>query len=174
MAQRTLAFAVAAHPTRRGLTDDRGMKVLDLQCEHGHGFEGWFGSEADYASQCERGLVECPLCASRLVSRLPSAPRLNLGAAPEPARTVAPAAAPVTPEQRSVEALWLRAVRHVMEQTEDVGERFAEEARRIHYGEVPQRGIRGRASGADAQSLREEGIEVQVLPLPDVLKGPVQ
>jgi hypothetical protein len=61
-----------------------------------------------------------------------------------------------------------------MEQTEDVGERFAEEARRIHYGEVPQRGIRGRASGADAQSLREEGNDVQVLPVPDLLKGPVQ
>lgn len=172
MARRPLAFAVAARPGGTGLTHDAGMKVLNLQCERGHGFEGWFGSEADYASQCERGLVECPLCASRLVSRLPSAPRLNLGAGREPA--AAPPSAPETPEQRSVEALWLRAVRHVMEQTEDVGERFAEEARRIHYGEVPQRGIRGRASGADAQSLREEGIDVQVLPVPDLLKGPVQ
>ena len=172
MAQRTLALAVAARPGGAGLTHHAGMKVLNLQCEQGHGFEGWFGSEADYASQCERGLVECPLCASRLISRLPRAPRLNLGAGRGPA--AAPTPAPATPEQRSVDALWLRAMRHVMEQTEDVGERFAEEARRIHYGEVPQRGIRGRASGADAQSLREEGIEVQVLPMPDLLKGPVQ
>jgi len=172
MAQRALAFAVAGRPGGAGLTHHAGMKVLNLQCERGHGFEGWFGSEADYASQCERGLVECPLCASRVISRLPSAPRLNLGAAREPAAGAPPA--PATPEQRSVEALWLRAMRHVMEQTEDVGERFAEEARRIHYGEVPQRGIRGRATGADAQSLREEGIDVQVLPLPDLLKGPAQ
>jgi hypothetical protein len=61
-----------------------------------------------------------------------------------------------------------------METTEDVGERFVEEARRIHYGEVEERGIRGRASREDADALREEGIEVMALPLPDALKGPVQ
>lgn len=146
------------------------MKVLDLQCDAGHAFEGWFGSEDDYSAQCERGLVECPLCASRLVSRLPSAPRLNLSAA----RELAAVAAPPTPEQRSVEALWLRAVRHVMAQTEDVGERFPDEARRIHYGETPVRGIRGRASGEQAQALRDEGIEVQSVVLPEALKGTVQ
>lgn len=146
------------------------MKVFDLQCDAGHAFEGWFGSEDDYSAQCERGLVECPLCASRLVSRLPSAPRLNLSAARE-----LPAVAPTpTPEQRSVEALWLRAVRHVMAQTEDVGERFPDEARRIHYGETPVRGIRGRASGEQAQALRDEGIEVQSVVLPEALKGTVQ
>lgn len=145
------------------------MKVLDLQCDAGHAFEGWFGSEDDYSAQCERGLVECPLCASRLVSRLPSAPRLNLSARELPA-----VAAPPTPEQRSVEALWLRAVRHVMAQTEDVGERFPDEARRIHYGETPVRGIRGRASGEQAQALRDEGIEVQSVVLPEALKGTVQ
>lgn len=143
------------------------MKVLNLQCEHGHGFEGWFGSEDDYAAQCDRGLVECPLCASRLVSRLPSAPRLNLSASRE-------LAAPATPERQSVEAMWMHAVRHVMAKTEDVGERFADEARRIHYGEVPERGIRGQASGEEAQALREEGIEVQALPMPKVLKEPLQ
>jgi len=88
MAQRALAFAVAGRPGGAGLTHHAGMKVLNLQCERGHGFEGWFGSEADYASQCERGLVECPLCASRLISRLPSAPRLNLGAAREPRQII--------------------------------------------------------------------------------------
>lgn len=143
------------------------MKVLNLQCEHGHGFEGWFGSDDDYAEQSERGLVECPLCASRLVSRLPSAPRLNLSAA----RALT---APATPERQSVEAMWMHAVRHVMAQTEDVGERFADEARRIHYGEVPERGIRGQASGAEAQALRDEGIEVQALPMPKVMKEPLQ
>ncbi|MBA3599010.1 MAG: DUF1178 family protein [Methylibium sp.] len=147
------------------------MKVLDLLCDAGHAFEGWFGSEDDYSAQCERGLVECPLCASRLVSRLPSAPRLNLSAARGSVAVAAPSA---TPEQHSVEALWLRAVRHVMAQTEDVGERFPDEARRIHYGEVPTRGIRGRASGEQAQALRDEGIEVQSVVLPEALKGTVQ
>ena len=68
----------------------------------------------------------------------------------------------------------LRAVRQVLNSTEDVGERFPEEARRIHYGEVEERGIRGRASREDADALREEGIEVMALPLPAAVKGPVQ
>lgn len=146
------------------------MKVLNLRCEHGHGFEGWFGSDDDYRAQCERGLVECPLCASSVVSRLPSAPRLHLSTS----REVAVPTRCATPEQQSVEALWLRAVRHVMAQTEDVGERFAAEARRIHYGETPERGIRGQASPDEAQALREEGIDVHALPLPKALKGPLQ
>ncbi len=144
------------------------MKVFSLQCEHGHAFEGWFDSEDAYLEQGERGLLECPLCASRQVQRLPSAPRLNLAAGRERAEVAA------TPEQRSVEALWLRAVRHVMAQTEDVGERFATEARRIHYGEAAERGIRGRASLAEAEALRDEGIELFSLPLPQGLKGPLQ
>jgi hypothetical protein len=153
------------------------MKVLDLRCDNSHGFEGWFGSEDDFSSQLTRGLVECPLCGSKSVSRLPSAPRLNLSNAREPAVQPPAGAVPApvpSPEAQQLQALWVQAVRHVMAHTEDVGERFADEARRIHYGDAPDRGIRGRASGADAQSLREEGIEVQVLPLPDLLKGPVQ
>jgi hypothetical protein len=152
------------------------MKVLNLQCSQGHGFEGWFGSEDDYQVQLERGLVECPLCADKGVTRLPTAPRLNLSGAREEVVVPAPAsrAAPATPEQASVEALWLGAVRHVMAHTEDVGERFAEEARRIHYGETEHRGIRGRASVEDAQALRDEGIEVFSLPVPAALKGPTQ
>ncbi|HKX94941.1 MAG TPA: DUF1178 family protein [Methylibium sp.] len=144
------------------------MKVFNLQCAQGHGFEGWFASEDAYVEQGERGLVECPLCASRQVLRLPSAPRLNLSSA---AREAA-GAPPATPEQRSVEALWLRAVRHVMAQTEDVGERFADEARRIHYGEAAERGIRGRASRDEADALRDEGIDVHALPWPAGADGP--
>jgi hypothetical protein len=151
------------------------MKVLNLQCSLGHGFEGWFGSEDDYQSQFERGLVECPLCADKAVTRLPSAPRLNLSGSREDVTVPSLARAPAaTPEQASVEALWLGAVRHVMANTEDVGERFAEEARRIHYGETEHRGIRGRASTEDAQALRDEGIEVMALPLPAALKGSTQ
>jgi hypothetical protein len=138
------------------------MKVLSLRCANGHGFEGWFGSDDEFMDQNGRGLVECPLCADKIVSRMPSAPRLNLsGARPE----AAPADA---------QALWLKAVRHVIENTEDVGRRFAEEARRIHYGEVESRGIRGQASPDEAQSLRDEGIEIASLPVPQALKEPLQ
>jgi hypothetical protein len=152
------------------------MKVFNLRCAVGHGFEGWFGSEEDWVSQQAHGLVECPLCGDRHVERLPSAPRLNLSGAKDAGGTAvpapAPAAAPMTPERAGVEALWLQAVRHVMARTEDVGDRFAEEARRIHHGEVEERGIRGRSSPEELQSLQEEGIEVFSLPVPDALKGP--
>jgi hypothetical protein len=140
------------------------MKVLSLRCANGHGFEGWFGSDEEFMDQNGRGLLECPLCADKVVSRMPSAPRLNLSGA----RETAPAA-PADPQ-----ALWLKAVRHVIENTEDVGRRFAEEARRIHYGEIESRGIRGQATPDEAQSLRDEGIEVASLPVPQALKEPLQ
>ena len=73
-----------------------------------------------------------------------------------------------------LQAMWLKAVRHVLANTEDVGERFAEEARRIHYGEVPQRGIRGQVSPEQRDDLIDEGIEIFALPLPRALDGPVQ
>ena len=147
------------------------MKVLDLRCGNGHGFEGWFGSEEDFLDQNGRGLVECPMCADHVVTRLPSAPRLNLSGAREPA---APAATQVEPATADLQALWMQVVRHAIENTDDVGERFAEEARRIHYGETEARGIRGVASTQERQALHEEGIEVMSLPIPPVLKGPVQ
>ncbi len=143
------------------------MKVLDLRCAQDHRFEGWFASDEDQASQRERGLLACPLCGETDVQRLPSAPRLNLGAT-QPAENLA------LPAADDLQAQWLRAMRRMLERTEDVGERFAEEARRIHYGEVPQRGIRGQASRSDAEALQEEGIEVMALPLPPSLKGPLQ
>ena len=144
------------------------MKVLNLRCANGHGFEGWFGSDDEFMDQNGRGLLECPLCADKVISRTPSAPRLNLSGAREPA----PAKEQV--QGADMQALWLSAVRHVMASTEDVGERFAEEARRIHYGEVETRGIRGQATPADAQALRDEGIEFATLPVPRALKEPLQ
>lgn len=148
------------------------MKVLNLRCANGHGFEGWFGSDDDFMDQNGRGLIECPLCADKVVSRMPSAPRLNLSGVREPAP---PAAAPATePTAADLQAAWLQAVRHMMAHTEDVGERFAEEARRIHYGETEHRGIRGEATPQERQSLADEGIEVFSIPLPRALKGPVQ
>jgi hypothetical protein len=145
------------------------MKVLDLRCAHGHRFEGWFASEDDFRGQHERGLVECPVCADKAVERLPSAPRLNVAHL----REALPAKA-APGGDTELQAKWLQAMRQAIEGTEDVGERFPEEARRIHYGEVEQRGIRGRASRQEADALREEGIEVAPIPLPLLPKGPLQ
>jgi hypothetical protein len=175
-----------------------------------HHFEGWFGSEEDYQSQRERGLVACPLCANTQVRKLPSAPRLNLGAT-EPrnskpeiqteevsanagagAGTAAPALhlpavttqaaaaaaaslAQVHPETvQMVQEAWMKMVKHVIANTEDVGQNFAEEARKMHYGESEERNIRGQASIEETQDLLEEGIEVMPLPVPDALKGGLQ
>jgi hypothetical protein len=156
------------------------MKVLDLRCTHGHGFEGWFASEDDFVSQNGRGLIECPLCGDRVVTRLPSAPRLNLSGAREASPVVASstptpgADLEVTVQGPDMQAAWLGAVRQLLARTEDVGPRFAQEARRIHYGEVPHRGIRGQATPEERESLRDEGIETMALPVPRALEGPLQ
>jgi hypothetical protein len=154
------------------------MKVFDLQCSQGHLFEGWFGSDDDFQAQTARGLLACPLCNDAEVRRLPSAPRLNLSGAQAPQAT--PAAAPAATTTATVartadmQSAWLQAMRQLVERTEDVGERFAEEARRIHYGEVAQRGIRGQASPEERQALLDEGIETVAIPLPASMKGPLQ
>jgi hypothetical protein len=149
---------------------DAGMKVLNLRCANGHGFEGWFASDDEFMSQNGNGLVECPLCSDRVVSRTPTAPRLHLsGARDAPVEAKPIEAKPVDPQ-----AVWLQAVRHLLANTEDVGERFPEEARRIHYGETAQRGIRGQATADQRQALLDEGVEVMSIPLPPALKGPMQ
>ena len=167
------------------------MKVLNLRCANGHAFEGWFGSDDEFMDQNGRGLVECPLCASQVITRLPSAPRLNLSGAREPEAPAAPARPsrpaqpqslqpsqpvqpPQSPQAADLQAAWLHAVRELMARTEDVGARFAEEARRIHYGETPERGIRGQASAQERAALLDEGIETFALPVPRALDGPVQ
>ena len=151
------------------------MKVLNLRCGHDHRFEGWFASDDDFVSQGERGLIACPICSDQTITRLPSAPRVNIlgrGDSARPAASVHAAVPAAQPEKQ--QAQWLRALREMIASTEDVGERFVEEARRIHYGEAEQRGIRGQASREDAESLRDEGIEVMSLPLPEAVKGPLQ
>lgn len=168
------------------------MKVLNLQCSAQHHFEGWFSSEEDYASQLERDMLECPLCADKTVHKLPSAPRLNFGAqapaaaapakTPAAASTPAPTTAPAMPAQtvatgnevQALQAAWLHMARRIVEQTEDVGDNFAEEARKIHYGEIAERGIRGQATRDETEALIDEGIDVMALLLPEGLKGPLQ
>ena len=167
------------------------MKVLDLQCAQGHGFEGWFGSEEDFQSQQARALVQCPLCGDANISKKLSAPRLNLSRASAPPasersdRSAQPeradrsehndkAMAVTGPQDANMAKIWMEIGRHLMANTTDVGTRFAEEARKIHYGEAPERGIRGQTSAREARELMEEGIGVLPFALPEALKGPLQ
>ena len=140
------------------------MKVMNLGCSEGHVFEGWFGSEDDFQSQAGRGLIGCPICDDTAIEKRPSAPRLNVAKLRD---------APV-PTAAHAQQRWMDNVKRLFANTEDVGERFPEEARRIHYGETPERGIRGKATAEDAQALRDEGIEVVSVPVPAVVKGTVQ
>jgi hypothetical protein len=154
------------------------MKVFDLACEHDHRFEGWFASGQAFEDQQRRALIECPVCSSHDVRKMPTSPRLNLSHATE--RPAQPADAAGTDRQHvamtpaQVQAVFLKMARRIIETTEDVGERFVEEARRIHYREAPERAIRGSASYEEATALREEGIDVFALPLPRALKEPLQ
>jgi hypothetical protein len=140
--------------------------VFNLACEQRHPFEGWFGSAADMASQQARGLLSCPVCGSSSIEKQLSAPRLNL--LPSHAghdvadRDGTPTRAVLAPEHAQLREM----IRQVVAQTEDVGQRFPEEARRIHYKEAPLRSIRGVASPKEAEALSEEGIEVAYLPFP--------
>ena len=148
------------------------MKVLDLKCGQQHAFEGWFASEDDFQAQLADGQVACPLCGDTGVAKMLTAARLNLGRRSEPPT---PSHAVVAaPAGHALQAAWMKAVREVMANTEDVGERFAEEARRIHYGETEERNIRGRASQEETAALLDEGIEVMPLALPPALKDTLQ
>lgn len=152
------------------------MKVLDLKCAQQHVFEGWFASEEDFQNQRTRGLVSCPLCGDAAVDKQLSAPRLNLGAVPQalpaPAVPATDAPLPAMAADPRMQAAFLKTMREAVARTEDVGERFAQVARQMHYGEIEERGIRGRTSAEEAVQLLEEGISV--LPLPPALKEPLQ
>lgn len=161
------------------------MKVFNLVCAHDHHFEGWFRSSEDHDQQHADGLLECPLCGDRDIRKLPSAPRLNLSGANPPSAmpatkdaggaSVAPAASTqgdLSP--RALQALWLRMARELQANTEDVGDRFAQEARRIHFEEAPARAIRGTASAEEARELQSEGIEVFSFPMPKGSTEPLQ
>ncbi|MBB4105654.1 DUF1178 family protein [Allorhizobium borbori] len=134
-----------------------------LTCESGHGFEGWFSGSADFDSQMERGLVSCPVCGSKTVSKALMAPSVSTARQKEAQQALAMETA-----QKEVVAKIKAVVAEIKANSEDVGERFPEEARRIHYGETETRGIIGQASPDEARELLEEGIAVAPLPvLPD-------
>lgn len=175
------------------------MKVLNLKCAGQHLFEGWFGSEDDFQSQLKRGLLTCPMCSSSDVQKTLSAPRLNLSGATAPVNAgraqdemmpvskslgdaivgsnnhVVDACSGVDADTlRPAQAAFLTAVRQLMKNSEDVGDRFAREARRMHEGDTPFRSIRGQANERDAQALRDDGIDVISFPLPAALKETLQ
>lgn len=151
------------------------MKVLDLQCAQLHVFEGWFGSEDDFVSQHDRGLITCPVCSDSVITKRLSAPRLNLSHPRAPSGDDSQAAVlEPSADGAALQAAWMEVSRKILANTDDVGSQFAEEARKIHYGEIPERGIRGQASADETKSLIEEGIAVMPLLLPEGLKGPLQ
>ena len=150
------------------------MIVFDLLCPTGHRFEGWFGSAADFTSQKERRLLQCPTCGSAKVERVPSAARFNLGAAePKPQPQAKPADAPQkTPDMAGTDPfaiaqmLYSRMLDEMLTKSEDVGKEFPTEARRIFYEQAPARAIRGQATNEEHEALLEEGIPVARLPVP--------
>ncbi len=170
------------------------MKVYNLACHLDHHFEGWFASEADYVSQQETGLLSCPICDSNEIVRLPSAPRI----AKRSSRELVPADQSTSQTNNSasvsgaagqsmvltgseqahlqaqVQTTVMKAMRELINKTEDVGHDFAEEARKIHYQEAPERSIRGHATVDETAELREEGIEVVSLPVFPALKDTLQ
>jgi len=163
------------------------LKVFDLQCDQGHLFEGWFSSHEDYDTQQARGLLTCPMCGSATITKRLSAPRLNVShlrapdtqrgqittesasapdaSTPSPAAAGATAAASIDPAALArLQATVLQEIRNVIRNTENVGPRFAEEARRIHDGDADERPIRGTATPDERTALIEDGIDVMALP----------
>ena len=153
------------------------MKVLDLQCTLGHVFEGWFGSEADFLEQHQKSLVQCPLCGDPSVSKKLSAPRLSLSgsrmAPQEPRGSGDVPGAAISSSPGPTDA-WLAVAKKLVSETTDVGSDFAEEARKMHYGEKKSRGIRGTATPDETHALADEGIEVLSFLLPTTPKGRLQ
>jgi hypothetical protein len=161
------------------------MKVYNLACPLDHRFEGWFSSEEDCLAQQEQGILACPICDSTQISRMPSAPHIakSLSAAVvasgeevgvNSGEVVALTGNDHSQLEAQVQAAFLKGMRELMGKSEDVGTAFAEEARKIHYKEAPERSIRGQTTLDEAESLREEGIEVLAVPIMPAFKNTLQ
>jgi hypothetical protein len=153
------------------------MIRYNLRCERGHAFESWFQSSQAYETQEKRKLVNCPSCGSAKVERAIMAPQIvskksRDRAAPAPVATMeatTPASTPLMMAQERELRAKLRELRdHIVKNADNVGERFPNEARKMHYGDIEHRPIYGEASPEEARSLIDEGVEVSPLPvLPD-------
>lgn len=144
-------------------SNEKGMPVIyDLQCDAGHRFEGWFKNAEEYAQQQEDGLLACPRCACPRIQRLPTASHVGSASGAEAVK----AAQEMAVLKEKSDTLMAKIHAFVDRHFEDVGTAFAEEARRIHYGEVKERNIRGQATATEVRALHEEGVDVLPLPAP--------
>lgn len=141
------------------------MIKYGLSCDRGHDFEGWFSSAADFDRQAAASLVSCPVCGSVAITKQMMAPSVATGRQKDAARAVV-----MGRVQKEAIGKLKELVTQIRENSEDVGERFTEEARKIHYGETDARGIMGQATLEQAREMLEEGIDIAPLPaLPDDL-----
>lgn len=153
------------------------MIIFDLRCwPQGHVFEGWFASTDAYEAQRDQGLLACPLCGSAEVAKAPMAPALGPSKDLPVASTSSgsPASGHFSGTPGEVKAMLAAAAavqKSLLEGSESVGDRFADEARAIHLGEAPARPIHGRATRADAEGLADEGVPIAPLPFPVVDPG---
>lgn len=139
------------------------MIIFDLKCApQGHVFEAWFASSAAFDEQNSGGLVACPLCGSSEVAKAPMAPALG---------PRVPSLEPTSGEAKAALAAVAELQKRLLEGSEGVGDRFADEARAIHLGEAEARAIHGEATRAEAESLLDDGIPIAPLPLPIVPPG---
>ncbi len=147
-----------------------------LICEHRHTFEIWFKNSADYDRQRKRGLVTCPVCDSARVDKAIMAPAIGGsgrrktssaadGAVETPAASRHETVALMSPQEQEFRTKLRELREHITLNADNVGRRFPEEARRMHYGEIEHRSIYGEATPEEAGKLREEGIEFHPLPL---------
>jgi len=137
--------------------------VFELICPKYHRFEGWFASSDDFDGQKNRGLLSCPACGRSEIEKLPTAKIRTTGCEVLPAVSEDQVCTPAkAPPPTSLQEL----IDYVLMNTENVGTKFATEARRIHQREAPYRGIRGTASRQETEELLEEGIQVMALPIP--------
>jgi len=141
-------------------SENANMIVFELICPDRHRFEGWFASSEDFESQKSRGLLSCPVCSGSSIQKLLTA---KIG---KPEAEPAGEKADPTPALAAVPGNPSELIDYVLLNTENVGEDFAAEARRIHYKEVARRNIRGLATGEETRELLEEGIAVMPLPVP--------
>jgi hypothetical protein len=144
---------------------DMRMIVFNLSCSNDHRFEGWFASAADFERQQQSSLLSCPLCGSSKVVKVLHAPYVNTGGSSKPPENES-RAKDAPGQYANVSDELAQLIDHLIANTEDVGDSFPEEARRIHYQEAPERKIRGSASSEEVRDMREEGIEVMALPIP--------
>ena len=150
------------------------MIIFDLRCgAHGHVFEAWFASSHSYSEQQARGLVTCPLCGSSDVVKAPMAPAVGPkgNARAHPPSTPAGLFSSAPDEVKTMLAAAAAVQKKLLEGSESVGDRFADEARAIHLGEADSRPIHGRATPGEAERLIEEGVPIAPLPLPIIERG---